>query len=128
MNKIVVCTFVVTITNPPESMTVCSGSDVLLRCGYQSTSPLPVTWMINGTSFDQSAIANSPLYQLNNPATPRRVSLTVFSINHTTTFQCIIQLTSSRIQTVTVTTGRYVCIAIYCMCIVRRYVCTYACM
>ena len=102
-------------------MTVCSGSDVLVRCGYLSTSLLPVTWIINGTPFDQSAIDNSPLYQLNNPTTPRRVSLTVFSINHITTFQCVVQSTSSRIQTVTVTTGTYVCMYsyVYRMCIIQ---------
>ena len=102
-------------------MTVCSGSDVLVCCGYLSTSLLPVTWIINGTPFDQSAIDNSPLYQLNNPTTPMRVSLTVFSINHTTTFQCVVQSTTSRIQTVTVTTGMYVCMYsyVYRMCIIQ---------
>ena len=64
-----------------------------ISCGYGSASALPVTWIINGTSFDQQEIVNSPLYQLNNPLSPSTLSLTVFSINCTTTFQCIVQST-----------------------------------
>ena len=101
--------FVVTFPWPPQSITVCRGSDVTIRCGYSSGRAFPVTWMINGTSFDQSAIVNSPLYQLNNPTDPNTLSLTVFSINHTTTFQCIVHSTSntttSILATITVTTS-----------------------
>ena len=99
---------IVTITTSPESTTACRGSNVTISCGYNSTTGLPVTWIINGTSFDQSAIENSPLYQLNNPTTPNALSLTVFSINHTTTFQCVVLSTlniTSTLGTVTVTTG-----------------------
>ena len=84
---------VVDIVTPPENTTVCRGSDVTISCGYQWASRLYVTWIINGTSFDQSAIVNSPLYQLNNPVTPMRVSLTIFSINDTTTVKCIVHST-----------------------------------
>ena len=110
--------FVVTFLYQPQSITVCRGSDVTIYCGYSSGRALPVTWIINGTSFDQSAIVNSPLYQLNNPTNPNTLSLTVFSINHTTTFQCIVHstpnTTTSGLGTITVTIGTYVCI----------YVCT----
>ena len=82
-----------------------------ISCGYRSATALPVTWIINGTSFDQQKVANSLLYQLNNPTSPMNVSLTVFSINGTTTFQCIVlstpNTTSTR-GTVTVTNGTYV--------------------
>ena len=76
-----------------------------ISCGYTSATALPVTWIINGTSFTLEEIVNSPLYQLNNPISPMRVSLTVFSINDTTTFQCIVlstQTTKSTSGTVTV--------------------------
>ena len=105
------CIFLVTITTPPESTTVCRGSEVTVSCGYGSVTALPVTWIINGTSFDQQEVVNSPLYQLNNPTSPMRVSLTVFSINGTTTFQCIVlstaNTTNSTLGTVIVTNGTY---------------------
>ena len=94
---------VVTIITPPQNTTVCRGSDVTISCGYQWATALPVTWIINGTSFTQDQIVNSPLYQLNNPLNPKFTSLTVFSINGTTTFQCIVlyQLATSTRGTVT---------------------------
>ena len=61
-----------------------------ISCGYQWSTALPVTWIINEISFTQQEIVNSPLYQLNNPTIPIGNSLTVFSINGTTTFQCIV--------------------------------------
>ena len=79
-----------------------------ISCRYQWSRALPVTWMINGTLFTQQEIVDSPLYQLNNPTSPRELSLTVFSINYTTTFQCIVHSTvnkTSTLGTVTVTTG-----------------------
>ena len=101
-----------TITAPPENTTVCRSSDVTISCGYVTATALPVTWIINGTSFDQQEIVNSPLYQLNNANNPMGVvSLIVFSINGTTTFQCIVISTSdttSTLGTVTVTNGTYV--------------------
>ena len=101
---------VVTITAPPENTTVCRGGDVTVSCGYQWATALPVTWIVNGTSFTQQEVVDSPLYQLNNPGSPMTVSLTAFSINAATTFQCIVYSTpntTSTLGTVTVTTGMY---------------------
>ena len=92
---------VVIIIAPPENTTVCRGrdSDVTISCGYGSGTALPVTWIINGTSFTQEEIVNSPLYQLNNPTSPLTASLTVFSINGTTTFHCVVLSTPNTIST-----------------------------
>ena len=82
-----------------------------ISCGYVTATALPVTWIINGTLFTQEEIVNNPLYQLNNPISPMRVSLTVFSISGTTTFQCIVLSTPNIISTrgtVIVTNGTYV--------------------
>ena len=101
----------VSIIMPPESITVCKGSDVVVYCGYRWSTFLPVTWIINGTSFTQQEVVDSPLYKLNNPGNPWALSLTVFSINHTTTFQCVVHstpITTSTLGTVTVTTGMHV--------------------
>ena len=90
---------------PPENTTVCRGSDVTISCGHVIATALPVSWIINGTLFTQEEIHFSPLYQLNNSTTPTSNSLTVFSINGTTTFQCIVlstPTTISRLGTVTV--------------------------
>ena len=104
--------FVVTITTPPENTTVCRGVDVTISCGYLTgVTALPVTWIINETSFTQEEIVNSPLYKLNNAASPPTTSLTVFSLNGTTTFQCIVLSTPNTTSThgaVTVTNGTYV--------------------
>ena len=81
---------IVIIITPPENRVVSRGSNVTINCGYQWVTALPVTWIINGTSFTQQEIVNSPLYQLNNPASPVTTSLTVLSINGITTFQCIV--------------------------------------
>ena len=100
-----------TITRPPENTTVNRGSNVTISCGYQWSTALPVTWIINGTSVSQEEIVNSPLYQLNNPASPNIHSLTVFFINGTTTFQCIVQSTpstTSTLGTVNVITGTHI--------------------
>ena len=70
-----------------------------ISCGYQWASRLYVTWVINGTSFDQSAIENSPSYQLNNPTSPISISLTILSINDTTTVQCIVHSTPNTTST-----------------------------
>ena len=61
-----------------------------ISCGHVTVITRPVTWIINGTSFDQQEIHNSPLYQQNNNTTPIGNSLTIFSINVTTTFQCVV--------------------------------------
>ena len=96
---------------PPENTTVCRGSDLTVSCGYQWHNALPVTWIINGTSLTQERVVDSPLYQLNNPNNPMRVSLTVFSINGTTTFHCVVLSSPNTISTrgtVTVISGTYV--------------------
>lgn len=97
----------VTITSPPENATVCRGSNVSISCGYDSVTSFPVTWVINGVPFVQEEIINSSLYQLNNPINPRNFSLTVLSINDTTTFQCIPSNTTSTLGVVTVI-GTYI--------------------
>ena len=86
---------VVVILTPPENITAIGNSDVTISCGYQWSRALPVTWIINGTSFNQQEVVDSPLYQPNNSTIPMSVSLTVFSINGTTTFQCAVQSTPS---------------------------------
>ena len=112
-----------TITQSPENTSVCRGSDVTISCGYQSASVLTVTWIINGTSFDQSTITSNPSsYQLNiiSTAESKTFSLKVFSINGKTTFRCALNsdpITISTTGTVTVI-GMYVCM----------YACTYVCM
>ena len=108
---------VVTFITPPENTTVSRGSEVTISCGYEWFTASPALWIINGTSFYQNDIMKSPLYQLNNPLSPQTFSLTVFSINGTTTFQCVIitPFTTSTQGTVTVINGTYV----------RMYVCTY---
>ena len=118
------CTFfIVNIIRPPQNVTVTRGSDVTISCGYQWSTGLPITWIINGISFSQQEIVDSLLYQLNNPTSPMTFSLTVISINSTTTFQCIVHSTpntTSTLGTVTVTTGMYVhnykigCYVCYC--------------
>ena len=85
-----------------------------ISCGYQWATALPVTWIINETSFTQDKVKISPLYQLNSPTSPMRVSLTVFSINGTTTFQCIVlnqstPVTNSTRGTVIVISGMCIC-------------------
>ena len=98
---------IVTITRPPENSTVCRGSRVTISCGYQSDTPFPVTWIINGISFTEGDIMNmSTTYRLNNPTTPNALSLTVVSIDDTTAFQCVVHSivnTTSTPGTVTVT-------------------------
>ena len=106
-----------TITTPPEDTTVCRGSDVTISCGYDSNIPLVNTWEINGTHLLQSQIMSMSSYQLNNPTTPVNYSLTIFSINGTTTIQCVISsLPTSAISTVVQLTviGMYICMHV-CM-------------
>ena len=81
---------IVTITTPPEDTTICRGSDVTISCGYDSDIPVDVVWRINRTSFLQSQLMNMSSYQVNNPTTPVNYSLTILSINGTTTIRCTI--------------------------------------
>ena len=105
-----VCMYVgdVIITTPPENRTVLRGSDVTISCGYGSATALTITWIINGISFNQQEIVNSPLYRLNFATSPMLTSLTVFSINGTTTFQCVVQSTTST-RGIIIVFGTYVC-------------------
>ena len=92
---------VVRITTPPENTTVCRGSDVIISCGYDNDTALDVTWRINGTlHLTQSRIMNMSSYQVNNPATPVNYSLTIFSINGTTSIRCVIASQSLNIMPV----------------------------
>ena len=100
MKYVFIYSTAIVITSPPKNTTVYIGSSVTISCGFLSATTLPVTWIINGISFDQSAVVNSPLYKLNNPVTPHGVSLTAFSINVTTTFQCKVQGVISTLGTV----------------------------
>ena len=82
-----------------------------ISCGYDSDTLFGVLWRINTTHFNESQIMNMSLYQVNNPTTPVNYSLTVFSLNATTDFRCIIGTqplsTVSSLVTVTVT-GMYI--------------------
>ena len=100
---------VVNITAPPENITVCKNSDVIINCRYQSAMTFPTKWLINGTVFTQQNLRDSPLYRLNNPFIPRSYSLTVFSITGNTTFQCLVQSTPTTISTL----GRVTVIGTY---------------
>jgi len=100
----------VIIISQPEDTTVCRGSDVTINCGYQSDTVLPIRWVENVTRIIST---NSVAYQLNNASVPMATSLTVFSINYTTSFFCKVrphnanQEVASRVGTVTVN-GMYV--------------------
>ena len=108
------------ITRPPENTTACRGSDVTISCGYLSVTTSSVTWMINETSFTQQQIMNNSLYQLNNRGNTSSLSLTVFSINYTTTLRCIINsITNSTPGTINVTTS---------MCTVHAIMIQYVCL
>ena len=113
---------------PPQNMTVTRGSNVSISCGHVIAMQRPVTWIINGTSIGQDQISFSPLYQQKRQGTPTENSLTVFSINGTTTFQCVVQstpnTTNSTLGTVTVT-GTYVRMYIYYAYSLYVYVRTY---
>ena len=106
---------IVIITQPPGNTTACLNDNTTINCGYQSNTTIPVTWIINGTLFTQDKIMRSPSYRLNNLTSPSNFSLTIFSINGTTTIRCVIQST----PTVTSTRGlinvtsMYVCMYVY---------------
>ena len=117
---------IVIITYPPGNITACRNDDTTtISCGYQSNSTFPVTWIINGTSFTQDEIMQSPWYRLNNLTNPSNFSLTIFSINGTTTIQCVIQSTPNVTSThgLINVTGIYVCMLV--MCIMETFHFTY---
>ena len=108
------------ITRPPENTTVCRSTEVTISCGYASATAVPVTWIINGMSFDEASLMDNPLYQLDNPTiNPPLYSLTVFSINHITTFQCIVHATNNQNKPVNITSTRGA------VTVIGMYVCTY---
>ena len=111
-----------TITTPPEDTTVCRGSDVTISCGYDSDTPLDPLWLINVTThLLHSDIMKMSSYQVNNPTIPVNYSLTIFSINATTTIRCIITSQSLNITavlsaTVTITVDGKCIFNSYTMC------------
>ena len=81
LNLCVFVLLVVAITRPPEDTTVCKGSDVIISCGINSTDNFFDTiWGFNGSAL--SKIVNNPFYRAINQ------TLTIFSINYTTTVYC----------------------------------------
>ena len=56
-----------------------------INCGYQSDTVLPIRWVENQTTIINT---NKAAYQLNNASIPMATSLTIFSINYTTSFYC----------------------------------------
>ena len=103
---------IVTVVRPPDNVTVCSGVNVTISCGYQSNSTLNVTWVINGEPPVSDTALNNDTYQLNNRDDPVNYSLTILDVNNTnSTYQCIIEsspntTTTSTLATVNVT-GMY---------------------
>ena len=91
---------VVVFTRPPEDTTVCRGSDVIISCGPNSTDTFDTVWSFNRSSF--VSVVNNSMYQSSNQ------TLTIFSINYTTTVQCAVHIRelsivlTSGIATVTV--------------------------
>ena len=107
---------VVAITRPPEDTTACRGSEVIISCGHNSTPPFYIVWSINGSGFN--SIVNDPLYWVENQ------TLTVFSINYTTTFQCAVQILQSPPVVLTSTLGTVTVVGMYkCIfCVLRIYI------
>ena len=107
---------VVAITRSPEDTTACRGSEVIISCGINSTVLFNVIWSINGSGFN--SIVNDPLYWVENQ------TLTVFSINYTTTFQCSVQILQSPPMVLTSTTGTVTVVGMYkCIfCVLSIYI------
>ena len=76
-----------------------------ISCGYQSPVVLTLRWIINNVEISGTDIMNSDVYELNEGMMPNATSLTVLSINDSTTIQCVIPLSTevfSWVGTVTV--------------------------
>ena len=116
---------IATIDDPPMNKISCKGRDVTINCGY-GDFVFPVTWIINGTSFNQSDIMNNPSYQQHNLNRPSRYSLEVYSITSTTTFQCIIHsdpaVTSTKGIITVIGMWVIICSVTYRMCVHTTYV------
>ena len=110
---LILCILVeVNFTAPHQNTTVTQGTNVNISCGHMISRARPVTWIINGTSFSSEQIFLSPFYKQNRQGTPTENSLIVFSINYTTTFQCVVHsiptTTTSTLGTITVI-GKKLC-------------------
>ena len=128
MYPIILCTYirsllysVARIIKPPENVTVCEGAWAVMRCGYQSDARLPVTWIIDGVSYNEREIESDFSYQLGNKSNPMSYGLAIFFLNFTTTVQCSICSPPkySTLGTITVVHGK--CLT----CIVCLYICAY---
>ena len=104
--------------------TSCKGRGVIINCGYGNLVS-PVTWIINGTSLNQSDIMNNPSYKQRNLERPSMYSLEVFSITGTTTFQCIIHSDTAVTSTEGIITviGMWVtiCSVTYKVCVCKKF-------
>ena len=65
-----------------------------ISCGYQISIALNPRWIINDVEISSTDIMNRSIviYEVNNILMPNATSLTVLSINDTTTIQCVIPL------------------------------------
>ena len=114
---------VVVITRPPEDTTVCRGSDVIISCGPNSTDSFDTIWGFNGSQA--TSVVNNRMYQAINQ------TLTIFSINYTTTVQCVVHIRASlpiilTSGTATVTVvGMHLCMYLYAHNAGKLYVCRY---
>ena len=109
---------VVAFTRPPEDTTACRGSEVIISCGHNSTTIFSTIWRINGSGF--RSIVNDPLYLVENQ------TLTVFSINYTTTFQCSVNILQSPPIVLTSTTAMVTVVGMYkCICVCMYLLYTY---
>ena len=75
---------------PPENATVCRDSNVTVSCGYDFSVPVSIDWIINGNAIRSSQLDNGTY--MPNTSVPNATSLTILSINDTTTIQCSILL------------------------------------
>ena len=102
---------------------MCRGSDVIISCGHNSTDTFSAIWGFNGSA--PISVVNSRMYQTINQ------TLTLFSINYTTTVQCLVHILvsppivlTSGTATVTVV-GMYLCMNLYAHNAGKLYVCRY---
>ena len=107
------CVFiVVVITRPPEDTTVCRGSDVIIHCGHNSTDTFDTIWGFNGST--PISVVNSQMFRQSNQ------TLTIFSINYTTTVQCVVHI---RVSSIILTSGTATVTVVG----MYKYICDWAC-
>ena len=92
---------------------------MIISCGHNSTPPFHTIWSINGSDFN--SLVNDPLYLVKNQ------TLTVFSINYTTTFSVQVQILQSPPIVLTSTLGTVTVVGMYKCIYVCMYVCGYIC-